>query len=143
MTEIKTQISIKAAPEKIWNILMDFENYSKWNPFIISIAGEKKAGGKLDVSIQPPDARAMRFKPVVLNLAPNQELRWSGKMFAGFIFQGEHYFILQPNQRGTTDFIHGEKFSGLTVPLLKKMLVKTREGFELMNQELKLVSERP
>ncbi|MEE4177904.1 MAG: SRPBCC domain-containing protein [Bacteroides sp.] len=143
MKEIRTQISIKAAPEKIWNILMDFEGYSAWNPFITSIKGEKKPGEKLDVTIHPPEAKAMRFKPRVLTLTQNKELRWSGKMIASFMFQGEHFFILQPNERGTTDFIHGEKFSGITVPLMKKMLEKTREGFELMNQELKLVSERP
>ena len=143
MTEIRTQISIKAAPEKIWDILMNFEQYSRWNPFIISISGEKKVGKNLDVTIQPPDAKAMSFKPVILTLEPNKELRWSGKMFASFIFRGEHYFILQPNARGTTDFIHGEQFSGITLPRMKKMLEKTREGFELMNQELKLLSERP
>lgn len=143
MTEIRTQISIKAAPEKIWNILMDFEQYSRWNPFIISISGEKIPGKNLNVTIQPPDAKAMNFKPVILALEPGKELRWAGKMFAGFIFRGEHYFLLQPNARGTTDFIHGEKFSGITLPFLKKMLEKTREGFELMNQELKMISERP
>ena len=142
MKEIRTQISIKAAPEKIWDILMSFEQYSRWNPFITAISGEKIPGKNLKVTIQPPDARAMNFNPRLLTLEQNKELRWSGKMIASFIFRGEHYFILQPNERGTTDFIHGEKFSGITLPFMKKMLEKTREGFELMNQELKLVSER-
>jgi hypothetical protein len=59
------------------------------------------------------------------------------------LFDGEHYFILKPNEKGTTDFIHGEKFSGILVPFFKGMLKKTQEGFELMNQELKILSERP
>jgi hypothetical protein len=143
MKEIRTQTSIKAAPEKIWKILTEFENYSAWNPFIQTIKGEKKPGGRLEVFIQPPGASGMKFKPKVLVFEKNQELRWAGKMFFKGLFEGEHYFLLHPNERGTTDFIHGEKFRGILVPFIKGMLKKTREGFELMNQELKILSERP
>ncbi len=142
MKEIRTQTSIKAAPEKIWTILTEFENYSAWNPFIQSIKGEKKPGAKLEVFIQPPGAGGMKFKPEVLVFEKNQEFRWAGKMFFKGLFDGEHYFLLQPNERGTTDFIHGEKFRGMLIPFFKGMLTKTREGFELMNQELKILSER-
>jgi len=142
MKEIRTQTSIKAAPEKIWAILTEFENYPAWNPFIQHIKGEKKPGGKLEVFIQPPDAGGMKFKPKVLVYEKNKELRWAGKMFFKRLFEGEHYFLLQPSERGTTDFIHGEKFRGILVPFFKGMLKKTREGFELMNQELKILSER-
>lgn len=30
--EVKTEILIKAAPEKVWAILTNFENYPNWNP---------------------------------------------------------------------------------------------------------------
>lgn len=142
MKEIHTQISIKAAPEKIWAILTEFENYPAWNPFIQTIKGEKKPGGKLEIFIQPPGAGGMKFKPKVLVFEKNQEIRWAGKMFFKGLFEGEHYFLLQPNERGTTEFIHGEKFRGILVPFLKGTLKKTREGFELMNQELKILCER-
>lgn len=143
MKEIRTQKNIKAAPEKIWAILTEFENYPAWNPFIQSIKGEKKPGGKLEIFIQPPDAGGMKFKPKVLIFEKNKEFRWKGNIIINGLFDGEHYFILKPNEKGTTDFIHGEKFSGILVPFFKGMLKKTQEGFELMNQELKILSERP
>ena len=37
--EIKTEILINAAPEKVWSILTNFEKYPDWNPFIKSING--------------------------------------------------------------------------------------------------------
>jgi hypothetical protein len=41
-----------------------------------------------------------------------------------------------------TKFIHGEKFSGLLVPLVGKMLDKTQKGFQLMNESIKNECER-
>lgn len=45
-TEIKTEILINAAPEKIWAILTDFDNYPNWNPFIKTIEGRVEIGSK-------------------------------------------------------------------------------------------------
>jgi hypothetical protein len=41
-----------------------------------------------------------------------------------------------------TKFIHGEKFSGLLVPFVSKMLDKTQKGFLLMNESIKNECER-
>ncbi len=42
MKQIETEILINAKPDKVWQVLTDFESHSKWNPFIKSISGEKK-----------------------------------------------------------------------------------------------------
>ncbi len=34
MKSLKTSITIEAAPSVVWDILMDFEAYPDWNPFI-------------------------------------------------------------------------------------------------------------
>jgi hypothetical protein len=41
-----------------------------------------------------------------------------------------------------TKFIHGEKFSGLLVPFVRKMLDKTQKGFQLMNESIKKECEK-
>ena len=41
MKEIKTEI-IDTKPEKVWEVLTDFENYPTWNPFIQNILENKK-----------------------------------------------------------------------------------------------------
>jgi hypothetical protein len=45
-------------------------------------------------------------------------------------------------ENNKTKFIHGEKFSGLLVPLVGKMLDKTKKGFQLMNESIKNECER-
>jgi hypothetical protein len=121
---------------------MNFDSYPKWNPFITSISGERKLGNRLTVSINPPGGKGMTFKPNILTLEANKEFRWKGKLGINGIFDGEHYFILESVDKDITKFIHGEKFSGLLVPFVRKMLDKTQKGFQLMNESIKNECER-
>jgi hypothetical protein len=137
MKELKTEIIINAPTTKVWQVLLDFENYPNWNPFIKNIAGATTVGGQLKAFIQPPDAGGMTFKPTVLVSDTDQEFRWLGKLLFRGLFDGEHYFLLKDLGNGTTQFIHGERFSGILVPLFGGILKKSKQGFELMNAALK------
>jgi hypothetical protein len=77
-----------------------------------------------------------------LTLEANKEFRWKGKLGINGIFDGEHYFILESVDKDITKFIHGEKFSGLLVPFVRKMLDKTQKGFQLMNESIKNECEK-
>jgi len=142
LKQIETEILIDANPKRVWQVLTDFDNHPKWNPFIKSISGEKEVGKKLTVKIQPPEGKGMTFNPRVLSFAKNEELRWIGKLFVKGIFDGEHYFKLIENGKKQTKFVHGEKFSGILVPLMTKVLENTKQGFKLMNEALKSECEK-
>ncbi len=136
MKTIETQIEINASQQKVWDVLMDFDSHKSWNPFIQSIEGDVREGGKIKVTIKPPSGKAMVFEPTVLKLEAPREFRWKGKLLFKGIFDGEHYFKIE-SLGGKTVFTHGENFSGILVPLLKGALADTKEGFGLMNQALK------
>lgn len=141
--EIKTEILINATPEKVWSILTNFDNYPNWNPFIKSIKGEIKVGNKITVRIQPPDAKAMTFKPEILTFEAYKELKWIGHLLFVGLFDGEHKFELFDNGNSTTTFKHSEKFKGILVPLFKKQLDNnTKKGFDEMNNKLKELAEQ-
>lgn len=136
--QIKTSITIKASKERIWKILTDFESYHKWNSFIKSVSGEVKVGNRIQIKLQ-----GMTFKPIVLTLKENRELKWLGHLWFKGLFDGEHKFYLTANQNGTTDFEQSEYFSGILVKFFSKSLDKDiKMGFEQMNEELKLRAEK-
>jgi len=139
--QIDTVITIDAAPERVWAILTDFARVSSWNPFITSISGDLAPGSHLEVDIEPPGMRAMRFKPRVEVLKPQRELIWLGRAFIPGLFDGRHYFRLA-DDKGGTRFEHGETFRGLLVPLLRGTFGAIEEGFAAMNAALKRKAER-
>lgn len=135
--EIVTEIEFKATPESVWNVLTDFENYPKWNPFIKSITGEKKEGERIVIDIMPPNRNRMTFSPVLLTVNANKELRWLGSLGFKGIFDGEHYFRILEQENGFIKFEHGEIYSGILVGFMQKLLKDTKLGFEQMNKALK------
>lgn len=141
--ELHTEIEIAASPEKVWQTLTEFENFPQWNPLIRRITGELKVGARLEVILQPPGSRNMTFKPKVLNVEPNREFRWKGKLLIPGLFDGEHIFTIEPLQEKRVRFIQRELFSGILVPFFFRGVDKTmRRGFEEMNQVMKSMVER-
>lgn len=140
--ELYTEIEINASPGKVWRILTDFEAYPNWNPFIKKIKGSLAVGEKLEVFIQPSGAKGMTFKPTLLTVEKEKELRWLGKLFVSGLFDGEHFFKIEALSENKVKFIHGEIFKGLLVGFLAKSLdTDTLRGFREMNEALKNLAE--
>jgi hypothetical protein len=121
----------------VWAVISDFAAYPEWNPFIRRISGELREGAKLEVRIEPPQARATTFKPTVRSVEPNRELRWLGRLLIPGIFDGEHSLRIEPLESDRSRFVQSERFSGILVGLAKGTLQKTDTGFEQMNAALK------
>lgn len=140
--KIETQIKIHANVYAVWNKLTDFKSYPEWNLFMNRIEGEQAIGKSLVVDINPPGGSKATFKPILTHFIPNQEMRWVGVLGTHWLFRGEHYFQLKDNGDGTTNFMHGETFTGWLVPLFRCLAgKKTLAGFNLMNENLKSVVE--
>jgi hypothetical protein len=141
MKELRREIVIAAPPERVWEVLTDFDSYPSWNPFIRSIAGQPAEGAKLETRIEPPGGRGMRFRPTVLKAEAPRELRWLGRLLLPGLFDGEHIFTIEPSGDGDSRFVQRERFSGVLVPVLGAGLRKTEQGFTAMNEALKQRAE--
>lgn len=142
MKTIESETVILASAEKIWDILLDFDRYQEWNPFIKSLSGRPETGERLKATLQLEDRKPMVFKPKVMAHAPQKEFRWLGHLIIPGLFDGEHMFLLEPIAQGQVKFIQRENFKGMMANLfLKKIGPSTQTGFEAMNQALKQRAE--
>jgi len=140
--ELNSEIEINASPETVWKLLTETSRFPEWNPFIRRLSGELQVGQKLVVFMQPSGASGMEFKPEVLKVEPNRELRWLGHLILPGLFDGEHIFQIESLGDKHVRFHQREIFSGILVPLLKKSLnANTRRGFNEMNRKLKELAE--
>ena len=142
MKTIETQIKASSTPEKIWKILINFEEYESWNPFMIKVVGDAKLGSKIMVKIQTVRGKQRTYYPTITRLEINKELRWKGKSFLPGIFDGERIFIIEKSTDNKVSFIHKEIFTGLGVKLVgDKLDEDLRESFDKMNIALKTKAE--
>lgn len=142
MKNIRIEVVINSPISKVWQVLMDFASYPDWNTFM-HIKGSGEVGSNLENTMMLEGQKPQVFRPLILENKKEKELRWKGKLFLQGLFDGEHYFLLESLGQDKTRLIHGEKFSGILSSVVLKMIgEKTVEGFEKMNLELKMRSEK-
>lgn len=136
--ELHTEVTIDAPPETVWKVITDLNQYSEWNPFIVSATGEVAVGERLTNRMQPPGGKAMTFKPTVTEVNAGETFEWLGRLGLPGVFDGRHRFDLSPTADGGTRVVHSEQFKGVLVRFMRKSLdTRTKQGFEVMNTALK------
>lgn len=139
MRSLHAEIEIEAPAERVWQVLSDLESYSQWNPFLQRVSGVLEPDEYLRVFIKPPGAWGMTIKPRVIAVEESAGFSWIGHILFRGIFDGEHYFIIDPLDESRCRFVQGELFTGLlAIPILWLIRQGTRRGFQAMNQALKV-----
>ena len=133
---LTTHLTVDSPVEAVWQTLSNLTSYHEWNPFITSAAGVLALGERLDLTIQPPGGRPMKFKPWVTAVETHQYLEWLGHLGVPGVFDGRHSFTLTPLPGGRTLLQQSETFTGALTPFTGSMLKRTREGFSAMNQAI-------
>jgi hypothetical protein len=140
---LRTQIDIDATPERVWQVLTDFDAYPQWNPFMTRASGQPVPGQRLTIHMRPEGGRAMTFRPVVREVVPQRRLAWLGHLLLPGVFDGEHSFTIEPIDDGGVRLVQQEEFRGILVPLLATSLDRrTLPAFESMNRALKQRAEQ-
>lgn len=142
MREIRTDITIEGTAEDVWRVLMDFDSYPEWNPFIRSIEGSTSNGEKITAVLGATGKRPFTISPTIQEHDAPSRFAWLGSIGTKGVFDGHHQFELAES-RTNTHFLHYEEFSGILAPLIAPLIrSSTERGFNEMNEALKIRVER-
>lgn len=142
MKELRSEIEVNASAERVWHVLTDFASFPQWNPFIRRASGEIKKGAKLEVNVQPTGARGVNFRPTVLNVESNRELRLLARLWIPGLFDGEHILTIEQLGENRVRFVQRVIYRGILVPFFSRNLDKDiRRGLDEMNKALKVRAE--
>lgn len=133
--EIRTSVEVAATPDQVWQVLVAFDRYSEWNPFIVAADGTPEPGNRVTLTMRA-GGKSFTVRPVVVARDERRALRWVGRLGAPGIFTAAHSHELERTDTGVR-YVQRERFTGVLVPLLRKTLVATEVAFEAMNQALK------
>jgi hypothetical protein len=143
LKELRTEIEINTSPERVWKILIDFDKYEQWNPFIHKIIGQPKEGARIEIHIETPGGKNRKYGPTLTKVDEGRELRWLGKSSLPGFLNGEHIFAIEQLEPQRVRFVQREVFDGLLTSLFGKSLdTDVRQGLEEMNRALKERAER-
>jgi hypothetical protein len=135
--EIRTETTIRGTADEVWDVLTDFRRYGEWHPGTSEIEGRAEVGSRLRVVFSLNGGRRMTMRPTVLVAEPGREFRWLGHLLVPGLFDGEHRFEIHEDEPGVVRFVQGERFRGLLVPFLRRMIeVDTVATFRAVNEAL-------
>jgi hypothetical protein len=139
---LRTEIQIQAAPEKVWQILIDLAKYPEWNPLITQAIGRVEVGARVEITV-PSGSKEMKLHCTVTKAEPRQVLCWKYHVISPLLFRGEHSFTIEPMGSNYVRFVDQEIFNGLLAPMQAKEIdSSSRQGFEAMDKALKMRAEQ-
>jgi hypothetical protein len=132
------EIEIYAPAEAVWEVLVDFDAYATWNPFIRRVAGLLRLGERVEACLQPSGQRSVDIHPTITRIQPNRELQWRSHVLMPFLLYGEHIFRLYPLAHGVL-FVQRLRFGGIFASSVAGFIYDdTMRGFVEMNAALKV-----
>jgi hypothetical protein len=111
MVSIVTYVEVAAPPERVWQLLMDFDRYREWHPYV-ELDGVVANGGELSYAIRrtPKASRLIKSEATVTQLEP--VAHFALKLGLPGLTWVSDWYALEAIESGTR-LTHGLEFRGL------------------------------
>lgn len=134
MDTIRTETIIQAPTKAVWQALINFAEWSQWNPVISQLIGEPKMGKKVALYL----GKKRMSHPKIIELIEDKHLKWKGRGGPMGLLRIEHTFLLEPLDASSTRFTQIETFSGWLTPVIFDQIEdRVKNRFEAMDGAFK------
>jgi hypothetical protein len=141
MVAIDDALDITASPEEVWQVLTDFNGYSRWNPFVTRAKGSAKEGDRIELLLKPFPPKDRILQASIGLLKEPAELRWSTYVIPAML-KWEHTLHVEDFHEGHVCIVQRAVFSGILAGRYEKKLKEHfKSGLAAMNQAIKERSE--
>ncbi|MFV0421969.1 SRPBCC domain-containing protein [Oleidesulfovibrio sp.] len=139
---IERSVIISATPWTVWRVLVDFDNWPKWNPFMPSVEGTAEAGHAVLAQTRLWSDKLQPFALRVEQVDFCRQLVVAGSYRMPGLIDVIHCFIIAQLDSRTSRFTHGLRVSGLLMPLMGSRIERVAaKGMDTVNISLKAVAQ--
>ncbi len=141
MKEINSKIVINAPKQIVWNVLLDFEAYPKWNPFTPKVECSLVPGEEVILHVDmKQNGKLLIQKETLLWVKEQESIAWG--ITSTFPVKTERAQILTALGPDKTEYLTYDKFWGMLVPVVMLFYKKKiQHGFDLVAEGLKKRAE--
>ena len=129
--ETTVSVNIEADPFIVWALLTHASDIPRWNSTVISLKGEIREGGTIELKSTLDEKRTFKLK--VKEFVPGKRLVWGDNM-------GSRVYTLDKNEEGVRVTM-SEKIGGPLFPLFAGMIPSFDKSFEQFAADLKKEAE--
>jgi hypothetical protein len=142
--EVRHDIIIHSTSQKVWETVIDFQNYKNWNSQLQYLGGTIAKNEVIHLKLSVEGATPYEFKPTISHWEEGRTFAWIARTGLPRLFDGEHFFEVTVNQDGTTTLINREEYRGVLSLLMQQLpaMKLVPKGFEKVNMEFKNYIEK-
>jgi len=129
--ETSVNINIMADPGIVWALLTNASDFPRWNSTVVSIKGEIRPGGNIELKSTLDEKRTFKLK--IKEFEPEKRLVWGDSM-------GSRVYTIAKSGAGIL-FTMSEKIGGPLFPLFAGYIPPFDESFEHFAADLKKEAE--
>jgi hypothetical protein len=143
MNEIRTEITLEAPVERIWELLADCSLYPYWNPLFQQAAGRMVVGESLNFAVSIPESTLIAVKPKVLSVEYAKGFCWQQTVYLAWVFAWKYCVELEVIRSHNVKFIQRFSFGGIIGPLSAlAMKAEVTAGLTRMNDAIRRWGEK-
>ena len=136
---VSNEVVIDATPEQVWNVLIETEKYSEWNPVMTKVSGRHEIGKKLTFTIAGMGDKPIDMDAKVFKVEKPKYLEQKGGTWGIMTFH--HQYILEKHDKGTK-VTQKEDYSGLGLifwdhKMMNKIYQSSNEALKKRVESLK------
>lgn len=136
------EIDIQAPIELVWEVLVDFANYSAWNSFCPSCEARLEIGSPIKMQVDL-GAGLQEQVEYICRIDPPQAIAWKMNTAPGDPIHAVRTQYLQALDDSTTRYVSVDEFSGEAMAAMLEGLGKAvEEGFNRCGYGLKRYCEQ-
>lgn len=143
MREIRTEITLDAPVDRVWELLADNKLYEQWNPLFPKATGVMAVGEELEIVISLPEMAPIVIKPKVLEFEPRSRYCWKHTQLSAGLFTWKYSIELVTLAPDRLNIIQTSVFGGILGPLYNATLATSvKAGMQKMNGALRRWGEK-
>lgn len=122
MAIYQTTFPVAASPDRVWEVISDFDSWPEWNPSVPSIKGDLKIGNVCAVKLVMPGRPSVNVKVTLTDVDPGRRFAWHGNIAHDRFFAGDRSLDIEPQADGTVLVTHTEEVTGAIFPVFKALI---------------------
>jgi hypothetical protein len=109
---VRQEMVVAAPRMRIWRLLTNFEQYERWNPYVVQARGDARIGNQLTFGTENGD----ELEPEVMDVKSQRKLRWRTRRLAPGILDEEQTFRIIPVGDGRFRLVYEGRIEGVLAP---------------------------
>jgi hypothetical protein len=110
----RVETTVTAPALRIWRLLTDFEQYERWNPYVVRGRGNARIGNELALTLGAENGE--EIEPEVMDVKLQRKLRWRSRLLAPGILDEEQTFRIVALGRGRSRVVSETRIEGVLSP---------------------------